>query len=40
MPIITVDNLGSAGLIKDIHNYDLPPEAWTFLGNARMKAVW
>jgi hypothetical protein len=33
---IPVDNLGAAGLIKDIYNQDTPPEAWTALRNARM----
>jgi hypothetical protein len=36
LPRIPVDNLGSAGLIRDIFAHDTPPEAWSFLQNARM----
>lgn len=36
MPLVTVDNLGRSGLIKDVFNQDTPPEAWTALRNARM----
>lgn len=33
---ISVNNLGSVGLVKDLFSHDTPPEAWTALQNARM----
>lgn len=37
MPIIEINDVGSIGLIRDTEGYMLPPEAWTFLENARVK---
>lgn len=33
---IRVDNVGSIGLIEDISSFELPPEAWSAVVNARM----
>lgn len=36
MPLIPIDNVGAAGLIRDIWAPDTPPEAWSDMRNARM----
>lgn len=35
MPILSVPNCGSAGVIKDLSKHDLPPNAWTDARNIR-----
>lgn len=36
MPLIPVDNIGSAGVIRDLWAPDTPPEAWSWVRNVRM----
>ena len=35
MPRVTLDQVGSIGLIKDPYEQDLPPNAWSTVQNAR-----
>lgn len=37
MPVIEINDVGSIGLIRDTEGYMLPPEAWTFAENVRVK---
>lgn len=37
MAVIHIDKLGSAGLVKDLRPYKLPPEAWTAIRNVRFR---
>jgi len=39
MPVITLDNLGALGIIKDVKNWELEPEAFTDGQNVRFSDV-
>ncbi len=37
MPWFPVDEVGKIGVIRDLADHDLPPEAWTSISNARFR---